>query len=238
MNCDFSINPSPDIQLLAVGREEQPVAVVDNLLTYPEQLLDFADQGPNFQSTPTDYYPGVRKLITGLYQQLLCDIIAQSLQDVFSLDSQFVANVSLCALSLATTEPAQLRPIQCLPHFDTSDSHQLAVVHYLCAPDHGGTSFFRHRQTGYESITRDRVQTYAQTLKEEVVSARFPGGKYMDDDCEWFERTASVEAKFNRAIFYRGNLLHSGDINPENGLNSNPRTGRLTANTFVNFSTH
>ncbi len=235
MNDDFSLNPKRDIQLLSIG-EEQPVVIIDDLLANPQQLLDYAQQGDEFQSAATDYYPGIRKPISGSYAQVLCRTIQETFQCVFGLRDDSTANVSLCALSLATTEPAQLRPIQSLPHFDTSDSFQLAVVHYLCTPEHGGTSFYRHRQSGYESITSDRVQAYAALLKEQVVSARFPGQQYMNGDSEWFERIASIEAKFNRAIIYRGNLLHSGDINADNGLSHNPLSGRLTANTFINFA--
>ena len=56
------------------------------------------------------------------------------------------------------------------------------------------------------------------------------GFTYIRGDTALFERTASVAARFNRAIFYRSNLLHSGDIAADAGLSPDPRRGRLTAN--------
>lgn len=233
---DFSLNSHPVIQLLSIGNEQKPVVVVDGLLEYPEQLLEYAEQGVAFQSNPTDYYPGIRKTIAGAYSQLLCASIQKSFPDIFGLNEQSASEVGLCALSLATTVPDKLRPIQSLPHFDNSNPLQLAVAHFLCGSEHGGTSFYRHRQTGYESITPERVQSYATTLKEQVVKAQFSGRQYMSGDNDWFERIISVEAKFNRAIFFQGNLLHSGDINSDKGLSGDPKTGRLMANTFINFA--
>ena len=80
------------------------------------------------------------------------------------------------------------------------------------------------------------MQDYASKLKAEVVGARFPGKRYTNGDDLWFERTARIGAKFNRAIIFRGKQLHSGDIDGRASLSSAPRRGRLTANTFIHFS--
>ena len=221
------------LKVLSIGREQQPVVVLDQVLANPESLLNYAAQGDAFCATPNDYYPGVRKEIPKQYSDLLCQLVLEHFPEVFAVSGETKANVNLCALSMATTPPEQLRPIQSLPHFDTSHNSQLAVVHYLCSEQYGGTSFFRHKQTGFEAITEDRIQHYAPTLKAEVVKARFPGQQYVKGDNEWFVRTGGVSAKFNRAIFYRGNVLHSGDIQPEKGLSAEPGEGRLTANTFI-----
>jgi len=236
MYSDLSFNYSANIQRLAIGSEQQPVVIVDNLLDDPEKLLDYAEQGDKFKSISSDYYPGIRKSIEGAYPFYICDFIRDFFSQPMSLSEYSKANVSLCALSLATTKASKLRPIQSLPHFDSADEMQFAVVHYLCSSDCGGTSFYKHRKTGYESITVSRIKTYATILKDQVLSNRFQGKRYMDGDNEWFERIATVEAKFNRAVFYRGNSIHSGNIKPGNDLSNNPRIGRLTANTFVNFT--
>jgi hypothetical protein len=136
---------------------------------------------------------------------------------------------------MTTEATACLIPIQCIPHYDSSDTHQFAVVHYLCGEHHGGTSFYRHRQTGYESISAARSGQYIKTLDREATSRGLPKADYINGDSELFERVASVDAKFNRAIFYCSNLLHSGNIQAANGLNSDPRIGRLTATTSLIF---
>jgi hypothetical protein len=138
---------------------------------------------------------------------------------------------------MSTTPATQIRPIQMLPHIDATTPQQLAMVHYLCGPEQGGTSFYRHRETGFERIRAERLTGYSATLKAEAQAAQLhlqPG--YIDGDTSLFQRIYQVDAKANRAIIYPGNLLHSGDIRPENGLSAEPRQGRLTISSFLQLS--
>jgi len=240
MKHNFLLNPKPNVKKVIAGNEEHQIFVVDDFLINPAQLLDCANEGAEFQSVSTDYYPGIRKQIDGNYAHLLTKAATDICLEMFGLsaDVSVKTEVNLCAFSMATTAATQLRPIQSLPHFDTSNPSQFAVIHYLCSQEHGGTSFYRHRKTGFEGITENRVHTYLGALKQEVVAARFIGQRYMNGDNEWFERYANVEAKFNRAVVYQGNLLHSGDIKCPGGLGSSPKDGRLTANTFITIKTN
>ncbi|HEY5806996.1 MAG TPA: DUF6445 family protein, partial [Povalibacter sp.] len=52
-------------------------------------------------------------------------------------------------------------------------------------------------------------------------------------DTPLFERIARYEAVFNRALIYRGSLLHSVNVPNDFVPDTNPRTGRLTLNTFL-----
>ncbi|MBW8879936.1 MAG: histone acetyltransferase, partial [Asticcacaulis sp.] len=47
-----------------------------------------------------------------------------------------------------------------------------------------------------------------------------------------FEMLDAVDIRFNRLILYRGNVLHCALFDGAR-LESDPRTGRLTANSFV-----
>jgi hypothetical protein len=123
-----------------------------------------------------------------------------------------------------------------VPHIDTHDPNQFAMVHYLCSEHYGGTSFYRHRTTGHESITDTRLEEYFRILKQEVMTGGLPKLAYINGDTSLFERIAQIEVKFNRAIIYRSNALHAGDISEALGLAKNPDDGRLTLNTFINFS--
>lgn len=216
-----------------IGHERRPVIVIDDFLPDAEGWVDYAETGDPFRSLPNDYYPGVRKPCPMQYVDDLRTRYARLLRETFEL-SAMEPQVLLSALSIATTEPEQLRPVQRVPHFDTSDPQQLAVVHYLCEPSHGGTSFYRHRTTGYETISQDRLHGYADILKRQVMTEYAPPPKYMDGDNPLFETIASFDAKFNRALIYPSNVLHSGNVrHPHPGRS--PRTARLTANTFLKF---
>jgi hypothetical protein len=247
---NFQLNSALKVSQLSIGEEGNSVIVIDDFLAEPEALVDYARLGESFQKSPNDYYPGIRKPIDGSYPDLVCRTVAHYFYNNPAVGiataanaslnkndspSKLITKIGLCAFSLATTPPAQLRPIQSLPHFDNSDPFQSAMVHYLCHEAHGGTSFYRHRQTGFESITPQRMQTYAATLKSQVVSAQFPGQAYINGDNDWFERIASIEAKYNRAIIFQGNLLHAGNINSKQSLSDDPQCGRLTANAFISL---
>jgi hypothetical protein len=238
MSCietDPAVSPAGRCSVHRIGFERQPVLVIDSFMPEPEGLVAYAEEGDSFRATPHDYYPGIRKPTPPAYASDLCATYANLLREIFAF-GESAPRTLLSALSITTTEPNKLRPIQRLPHFDTSDPRQLAVVHYLCGAHHGGTSFYRHRKTGYETISQDRLKGYAELLKHQVMTEYAPPPRYMDGDNPLFERVASFEAQFNRALIYPGNLLHSGNIQQLATEVHCVRTARLTANTFLRFS--
>jgi len=134
--------------------------------------------------------------------------------------------------SIVTTPPADLLPIQRLPHVDGTDSTQIAMMLYLHRTGHGGTAFFRHRSTGLEALTGSDYPHYAAALQADVARTGTPPAAYTTDGAPHFERTHVVQGAFNSAVFYRGNILHSGVIDNAAPLPADPREGRLTINAF------
>ena len=164
---------------------------------------------------------------------MLLQKIEPVLRQVFDLPAQYEPRVRMSAFSLTTTPPQQLRPIQCVPHIDNHTANQFAVVHYLCDEKFGGTSFYRHRSTGYETINSDRLEYYFKMLKQEVMADETAGCDYINGNTHLFERIARIKVRFNRALVYRSNSLHSGDISAALGLSPDPRRGRLTLNSLI-----
>ncbi len=134
--------------------------------------------------------------------------------------------------SLVTTPPAQLAPIQRLPHVDGTDERQVAMMLYLHRTAHGGTAFFRHSSTGLESLTADTYPRYAAAVQADVAKTGLPPAAYPTDGAPHFARTHVAPGHFNEAVFYRGNILHSGVIDNAAPLFADPREGRLTINAF------
>ncbi len=233
---DFTINPDMSIETIYVGNELEPIVIVDNLLRYPEALLQFAESGFSFQKDAKDFYPGIRKPLAPVYAENIYRHLMETLWTYFS--SKPTVNIKLLSsvLSLTTTAPKDLRPIQSVPHFDSFLANNIAGVHYLCGSQFGGTSFYRHNSTGFETLDAQRILQYAPKLKREVMQSSTDTFEYINGDTGIFTRIASIEAKFNRAIFYRSNILHSGNIQTETGLSENPRSGRLTANTLISIN--
>jgi len=214
-----------------IGNERSPVLVIDNFLSDPEVLIDFAAAHAQFESVSNAFYPGVRAPIPPIYSFAARSFLSDLISDTFGLGGNRVTK-ELSHFSLVTTPPARLHVLQRLPHFDHTDDKQLALLHYLCPAKHGGTSFYRHRATGFETIRPHRLADYRRVLNAELTALGLPPPEYLRGDNAMFERIASFEAVFNRVLVYRSITLHSGDIPPGFAGEADPRTGRLTANTF------
>jgi hypothetical protein len=231
---DYSANELRNVQTLRIGREQSPVLVIDDFLSDTDALVNFAASNAQFM-VPNNWYPGLRA--QPLPQSYVIEVI-RSLHSVIgeSFDLPIRGNVDANTyFGLATTPPAALSPLQRLPHFDTPNPRQIAVLHFLCDPTHGGTSFFRHRSTGYESIGEARQRSYFNCLNQELTSQGPPPARYMSGDDNLYEEIARIDARFNRVIVYRSLVLHSGNVNSAAGLSHDPRTGRLTANMFLTY---
>lgn len=217
-----------------IGLEQRPVAALEDFSLDPEVLIAAAGRDEPFRATPGDLYPGIRKSAPPEYATDFCARYGDVIREHFGFPAGSVPRVIFAAFSITTTEPHHLRPIQRIPHFDTSAANQLAIVHYLCGPEHGGTSFYRHRSTGFETISQERLHRYARTIKREVMTER-PPAMYIDGDDPLFVRIATYEARLNRALIYPSNVLHSGDIRRVSAPEAPLRTVRLTVNSFVRF---
>lgn len=230
----FELNKDATIEINRVGNEAIPVIVIDDLSANYDELIQYAGDGSDFRFDPNDYYPGKRLPLPDKYADNICGKYFPLIKRAYGLENEESTQTLLSAFSIVTTRPAKLRPIQTLPHFDTFDPGQFAIVHYLCGSEHGGTSFYRHRKTGYESITEGRTDRYRKLLKQQAIDAALHlNPAYNSGDGELFARTFTVDAKPNRASIYPSNILHSGDIRPQLGLSHDPRKGRLTTTSCV-----
>ena len=228
----FSVNPQRRVSVVNTGHEQLPVIIIDRFSNDPAALIACAAEAVFIDVGSR--YPGVRAPAPQGYINSLLEATSGGIAQHFG--AQAASDLDLCAFSMVTTPPAQLRAIQRIPHFDGPDADRIAFLHYLCAPYQGGTSFYRHRATGLESVTSTRVEEYRNAVVAELKSDS-PSQDYVVDDTRYFERVHRVDAAFNRLIIYRGNALHSGDISERTVLSEDPRLGRLTINGFGRLAT-
>lgn len=224
------MNEGPRSHLETIGNESIPVLIVEGLDQATEPLRKAARQG-RFKATST-YYPGVRAPAPRAYAEQLAKLLEGPVREAFGWQDDNLA-VMECDFSLVTTPPGDLSLFQRLPHFDGTSDDVLAVLHFLCDGDHGGTSFYRHRSTGYESISPDRWQAYDEALRADIERLGEPDARYRDESDSIYERMATFDCRPGRALVYRGTTLHSGRIPPDHGLSDDPSSGRLTVNTFI-----
>lgn len=219
--------PSPTIGRM--GHEGEPIVIIDGFSSNPAGLVDEAASRAFRQLGP--HYPGLRAPQAAQYLAERMDLLQRLLADVFGLRSG--ADLLECNFSIVTTPPGALGPLQRLPHFDAAEPGRIAVLHYLCGPQDGGTAFYRHRASGFETVSASRMEDYSCLLDAELSTHGEPGGGYLCGDTNLFEQTYRVEAAFNRLVIYRGWTLHSGLVPAGHALPADPRQGRLTINTFL-----
>jgi hypothetical protein len=230
----FEARPDPRVEVLTVGTEATPVLVLDGLLTGGAALVDHAAEVATLAPVKAgaNFYPGVRAPAPGAYVQALVRVLRPHMARVFGAPDGGRAHVT-SSLSMATTSASEATIVQRLPHIDTAEPNQLAILHYLCGPQHGGTAFYRHRATGLEIIDPERSKPYFAALRAEIGTTPLAPG-YIAGSNALFEQIAAIDAVFDRIIVYPSRLLHAG-ILPDAPASSDPRTGRLTANTFYRF---
>lgn len=219
----------PSVRIEHIGAERQPVIVIDDFVADPGWLrraaeaLDYRPMGR--------HYPGLRAEVAPADVVRYLAPVQAVIADTFGFAS--AAAVTSAGYSIVTTRPADLTPIQRLPHFDGLESERIALLHYLNGSEQGGTAFYRHRSTGFETISADRHAAYDAALRRDVARHGLPGPAYIAGDTPLYACTARFEAKPNRALIYRGHLLHCADLPVELDFAPDPRTARLTVNTFL-----
>ncbi len=211
------------------GVEQEPVVIFDDFAVNPEALKQTASQLPFRQKGP--YYPGIRAGADPSYLQDRISELTDILKTVFDLTKG--VRIAESNFSLVTTPEDKLMPIQSLPHHDTTDPGRIAMLHYLCGAEKGGTAFYRHKSTGFETVTAARHAAFKTALEADFSGAeQLPRG-YFRGTSDQYDRIGHIDAKFNRCIFYRGITLHSGDIPQDFHPDPNPDAGRLSVNIFM-----
>lgn len=219
---------APRISTEYVGREREPVVIIDDFAPDPDALVEAA-AACDFRPLG-EYYPGPRVPAPPSYLPSVGAVLAEVLRDRFGFRERL--SVRRALFSLVTTPPSALSLAQRIPHVDAVDPGAIAIVHYLSAAPLGGTAFYRHRATGFETIDTDRQRHFLTTLKAEFAASGEPAPGYIDGDTAQFERISLAEPAWNRAVIYRGSLLHCAQV-PAAAISPDVRTGRLTIASFL-----
>lgn len=225
-------NPDPVIETISVGG--RPLChVVDNALLEPERWVELAVANRQaFRESSNNAFPGPELTLPEEVLGPLDAFFSRHLRQRFDVRRTLWRTARL---SLALRQPEELHPQQWMCHVDrlAIEPGQLAVasVLYLFRDESlGGTGFYRPLRPIEDVI---KMKQDANAMPPAEFSARHglhPG--YMTASNPWFEKIASVPARWNRLIFYSGMVFHSGDITAPERLRDDPRTGRLTLNGF------
>ncbi|NZA28400.1 hypothetical protein H0E84_18655 [Luteimonas sp. SJ-92] len=228
------LKPHPELRVrrFSIGEERAPLLVIDDLVADPGRLVRKAIA--RHYVAQQSMFPGIRAPAPLSYQAFLQEVLTPLLP-AFGLASGSFA-FPMAHYSLVTRPPQELAFLQRIPHIDSVSGSGLATVHYLFRGDWGGTAFYRHRRTGFESVGEERREAYFRCLDEESRGGEAPSDGYISGDTALFERIGRVEGVYNRLVVYRRNSLHSGDIDNDRVPPADPTAGRLSINTFIDVS--
>ena len=232
------INTGASIQRKAISKDHYCV-IVDDFLQNPHELIEFAARQTGEFSIAKSYYPG-----------LFVDVDNDAMTDIYRfIRSQMTkhfpflrGNLKLSTfLSMVTFRPDELSAVQRMCHTDSapdpSRKPYAALVYLFENEELGGTSFFNYRKKyellkEVEAIGREEPDKALKFLLENFPTFR-KDASYMTESNEIAELLCTIPARFNRMIFYSGQIPHSAAITAPGLLSKDVRKGRLTRNVFA-----
>jgi hypothetical protein len=228
----FAFNPDASVSSVRVGECSIAVTVADNVLLRPQRLAEFG-LGLAFAEDDSNLYPGVRARVPAEFSRPFHGWLTRALHRTGVLEESSYIHEDASFFSIVNKGRANLLPLQRIPHYDSTDPTVFAAVIYLFDRANSGTSFYRHRATGYERIGGDNAGNYKIALNRNMKQFGPPAREYTNGSNALFERTHSVDSAFNRIVIYSGNILHAADIEGSLFNGSGNRQWRLTVSSLV-----
>src|ERR1700692_2249863 len=228
----FAFNPNASVSSTRIGECPIAVTVADNVLLRPQQLAEFG-LGLQFAEDDGNLYPGIRARLPAEFSRPFHAWLTRTLHRTGVLEESSYIHEDASFFSIVNKSRKDLLPLQRIPHYDSTDPRVFAAVIYLFDRANSGTSFYRHRMTGYEKIGVDNKDNYKIALNRNMKNLGPPAREYTNGSNALFERMHSVDSAFNRIVIYSGNVLHAADIDGSlfNG-NDNGRW-RLTVSSLI-----
>lgn len=233
---DININSDLSLQVITVGVNETPVIIIDDFLVNTDDIINNACNDAEFKVVSNTYYPGIRAFLPRNYVIKVLQAIYQDICRIYKIPQYLQLKPQETYYSLITKAETELHLLQRMPHFDTSRPFYFAVLHYLNNDNHGNTGLFRHKPTGLDKIEDHNVEFYLASAQRFIDNNGESPQEYCTRTNEHFELYEQIEYRPNRLVIYPGQLLHSSIISPAKDIDPNPRTGRLTANIFIEFT--
>lgn len=233
----IGVNPDASIEVQPID-DDRSCVVVDNFLSEPQALIEFAAAHANDFELQEIGYPGVLYDVPGDAMSEIQRFFRSQLSRMFSF---LKGDIRLSTyLSMATLQPDELAPLQRLCHSDPRASEQrrnyAGLVYLFDDEALGGTGFYRWRDR--QLIVEATAMEIAQPGSSlEFLMEHFPmyreEPRYMSGSNDAAELLLEVPARFNRFVFYSGDVPHSAHIPRPDLLSTDFSKGRLTLNCFA-----
>jgi len=233
-NSFLSLSQNAEISSCKLGIERQPLLQVDSYLSDPQVLIDYAINKNNF-NVADNYYPGIRMPLPLSYLKAIIHNLGSEIEATFGVNLKRI-KTGTASFSIITTSLDKLGFFHTIPHFDGLGENKLALLHYLCDMPESGTCFYHHKALGYDYVDDNRSHKYLNYIEEQFRTKSKVYDSYICDDSAEFKKIASYQCIFNRLLIYKASSLHSGHITQNYDFDPNPKTGRLTIASFIEFN--
>lgn len=237
MDHAIKVNSDAAISTVLIGDGHKAI-VVDDFLKDPQSVIDHAvAYADRFEYPPASYPGGVLQVPMAATDQLL-RYLRREMTKHFPIRRGGQQLITL--LSMTTFQPDELSNLQRLCHTDPRTQENRAnyacLVYLFEDESLGGTGFYRWKQRELlEQATaleqEDPLKALA-FLQKHFAFYNEPAS-YLTDSNDAAELLEVVPAKFNRFVFYSGDVPHSAHIEHPEKLSKDFRKGRLTLNGFA-----
>ena len=234
---DLSLNPHAVARLQPIGDAAHCV-VVDDFLDNPQSVVDFAVRHAAGFEIPPNSYPGpVMDIAPTAVSELHRYVRTRMSRHFPFLRGGIDLSVSL---SMTTLQPDELSNLQRLCHTDprtrVNRANYAGLLYLFENADLGGTGFYRWKaQALIEQATALELKNPDEALR--FLERQFPTYRqppcYITGSNEIAELVDVVAPRFNRWIFYPGDIPHSAHIVSPEKLSHDYARGRLTLNCFA-----
>ena len=232
----IEINSNAQVDVRRID-EKHHCVVIDDFLQDPRSLIAFAsDNAAAFEAQEVGY-PGVLLDVDTRAMAAMYHFLKAKMSQQFSF---MKGDIRLSTyLSMATLQPGKLAPLQRLCHSDPRQAqrHNYAGLVYLFENEAlGGTGFYRWKeQKLIEEATALEMQKPGGSLAflQQHFEMYRQEPRYMAGSNEVAELLLEVSARFNRFVFYSGDLTHSAHIPRPVLMSTDFALGRLTLNFFA-----
>ena len=232
------INTGASIRREAIS-EDHHCVIVDDFLHNPRELVEFAAHNAVQFSTAKSHYPG---LFVDFNYDAMTDVY-RFIRSKMTKHFPFLrGNLKLSTfLSIVTLQPDELSALQRMCHTDPtpdpSRTTYAALIYLFENEELGGTGFFNYWKKHdllkkVEAMDREEPDKAHEFLLDNFPTFR-NRAKYMTESNEIAELLCTIPARFNRMIFYSGQIPHNAAITAPEQLSKDCREGRLTLNVFA-----
>lgn len=237
MDAVIEVNSDATVSTILIGDGHKAV-VVDDFLKDPQAVIDHAVTYAERFEYPPASYPGCVLQVPQAATDQIRRFMRREMTKHFPIRRGGQQLTSL--LSMTTLQPKELSNLQRVCHVDPrthpSRRNYASLIYLFEDESLGGTGFYRWKQRELlEQATALEQQDPSKALAflQEHFSFYYEPACYLTASNDAAELLEVVPAKFNRFVFYSGDVPHSAYIEHPEKLSKDFRKGRLTLNGFA-----